>query len=651
MTETHKVETHSFETEARQLLDLMVHSIYSNKDIFLRELISNASDAIDKIRYESLTNTDLSKYVDDPHIRIEADKNAKTISVIDTGIGMNHDEIVEYIGTIAKSGSKEFAQLIQQAKEQKDLPPELIGQFGVGFYSSFMAGDKVTLISRSAKDDTAWKWESDGQGSYTLEVSERDRPGTTVTVHLKKETEEGDEDYTAPYTIRQIVRKYSDFVSYPIRMEMERTETPRDDEGKPIEGAEPKKIVEDETLNSMKAIWTRPESEVEDKEYEEFYKHISHDWNPPLERISYKAEGTTEFRALLFIPERAPFDLFMRDGGHGINLYIRRVFIMSDCKELIPEYLRFMRGVVDSEDLSLNISREILQKNRQIEVIKRNLVRKTLDTIKTMRKDDKEKFEKFWKEFGRVLKEGIFQDHRNQETLLEICQFDSTYSDDEQTTIVDYIERMPEDQEAIYYMTGESARALRNSPHLEAFKDKGYEVLLLSDPVDEIWAQSVPMFKEKHLQSIGKGEVELGSEEEKKAAEESRKEKTENFKSLFETLQKKLDEHVKEVRLSSRLKSSPVCLVSDQGDMTPQMEALLRASGQEVPQVKRILEVNPDHEILTKLKAAYDSNADDPMVADMAEILYGQALLAEGLQPPDPGAFSRKLGELLVKAL
>lgn len=652
MTDAPRVETHTFQTEARQLLDLMVHSIYSNKDIFLRELVSNASDALDKLRYESLTESPLAAFTSDPHIRIEADKTARTLSIADNGVGMSHDEVVAFIGTIAKSGSREFLARVKEAKEA-GASPELIGQFGVGFYSSFMVADKVTLLTRSARETAAWKWESTGEGSYTLEPAERPEPGTTVTLHLKPAHEEdGLGDYTDEWKIREIVRHYSDFVNYPVRMRVERTEPELDDEGKVKKDGKSKTVVKDETLNSMRAIWTRPESEVTDEEYLEFYKHVSHDWGEPLQRIAMKAEGTSEFRALLFIPAKAPFDLFTQEGHtHGIHLYIRRVFIMSDCKELIPEYLRFLRGVVDSEDLALNISREILQKNRQIEIIRRGLVRKTLDTLSQMRTGDAEKYSKFWGEFGRVLKEGLFQDAKNRDALLDLCLFPTTHSPEQPTSLADYVGRMKPGQDKIYFMTGESRAAVEHSPHLEAFRDKGYEVLLLTDTVDEIWTQTAHEFQEKHFQSVGKGMAELGSEDERKAAEEERKKKEEASKSLLEFLQKRLDAYVKEVRISSRLTTSPVCLVGEEHDMSPQIEALLRASGREMPHQKRILEINPTHPVFQRLQALFGQNAEDARLGEYAELLYGQALLAEGLQPPDPAAFSRQLADLMARAM
>jgi len=652
MPQKKKPETHTFQTEAAQLLDLMIHSVYSHKEIFLRELISNASDAIDKLRYEALTDQEMAKFVEEPYIRITPDPETRTLEVWDNGIGMSHDEIIENIGTIAHSGTQEFARMIKEGKKS-ELPAELIGQFGVGFYSSFMVADRVEVISRSSRENKAWKWSSSvGEDAYTMEPAKREVPGTTVLLHLKKqEDEEDSEDYAAEWTIRSIVRKYSDFVNYPIKMKVERTEIERDEEGKPVEGAEEKKVEKDEVLNSMKAIWIRDEKDVSEDEYKEFYKHISHDWNDPLERILFKAEGTSEFRSLLYFPSKAPFDLFMAEESHGINLYVKRVFIMNDCKELIPEYLRFMRGVVDSEDLSLNISREILQKNRHVQTIRKGLTRKVLETLKQMRKDRPENFGIFWQEFGKVLKEGLFRDPDRKEELLRICSFATTENSSEETTLPEYIERMKDGQENIYYITGKDRASLEKSPHLEAFREKGYEVLLLTDPVDELWVQSVYTFQEKNLKSVSKGLADAGTEEEKKEAEEKLKEKSESCKSLFEAMQKGLDDYVKEVRLSTRLKSSPACLVSEEADMSFQMEQMLRATGQEVPKIKRILEINPEHEILEKLQGVFESDPSDPRVAETAELLYGQSLLAEGLQPPDPSGFSRKVADLLAKTL
>ena len=651
-TDTHAPETREFQTEAKQLLDLMIHSVYSNKDIFLRELISNASDAIDKLRYESLTNPEHAKFTSDPHIRLSAEEGKRLLSISDNGIGMTREEVVRYIGTIARSGTKEYTKILQEARSSgKEVPADLIGQFGVGFYSCFMVADKVTLVTRHAGEEAATKWESTGDGTYTLEDATREEPGTTVTLHLKpSDSENGLHDYTAEWKLREIVKHYSDFVAYPVRMRVERKEVERDDEGNPKEGAEEKIVVEDEVLNSQKAIWTRPEKEVTDEEFNEFYKHVSHDWTDPLKRLSIRAEGTSEFRALLYIPAHAPFDIFTRDYEKGIHLYIRRVFIMADAKDLVPEYLRFLRGIVDSEDLSLNVSREILQKDRHIAIIRKTIIKKMLETLKTMRTDEKDKWETFWKEFGRVVKEGLFQDPGNREAILEICQFDATHEGG-QTTLDDYISRMKPDQKEIYYITGPNRAAVESSPHLEAFRDKGYEVLLLTDPVDEVWTQNMFQYKEKRFQSVGKGQADLGTDEEKKKAEEDRKEKAKAYASLLETLKEKLKDQVKDVRLSGRLTSSPACLVGEAYDLTPQLEQLMRASGQDVPKTKRILELNPNHSLLEKLQAIFEKDATDPRLGEYADLLYGQSVLAEGGQLEDPGAFGKRVADLMAKAL
>lgn len=635
-----EVETFEFQTEARQLLDLMVHSVYSNKDIFLRELISNASDAIDKLRFEALTNPDLSRFTENPEIRIETDPAARTLSVADNGVGMSRDEVVRFIGTIARSGTREFTRALQEARSE-GMPPELIGQFGVGFYASFMVADRVTLVTRRAGEEHAVRWESAGDGTYTLSADSRPGPGTTVTLHLKPaDSEDGLHDYTAEWTLRDIVKKYSDFVAYPVKLRVERE---AGEEG----GA---RTVEHETLNSMKAIWTRPEAEVTEEEFSEFYRHISHDWSDPLKRIAMRAEGTQEFRALFYIPSRAPMDLFMRDSHQGVQLYIRRVFIMHDCKELIPEYLRFVRGVVDSEDLSLNISREILQQNRQIQVIRRAATRKIIDTIRAMRTEEPEKFAAFWKEFGRVVKEGIFQDDKNREAILGLCVFRSTHGD-EPVALDDYIGRMKEGQEKIFYLTGESPAALAASPHLEAFRAKGYEVLLLGDPVDTVWTQATFGYKEKEFQDIGRGKAELGSEEERGRAEEARKEQEKELRGLLDALKAALEDRVKDVRLSSRLTDSPACLVGDPGDMTPQMEQIMKAMGQDVQPTKRVLELNADHAIVRALRGAHEADANDPRLVEYANLLHGQAVLAEGGELADPAAFARTLAALMARSL
>ena len=646
MSENQETTTYEFQTEARQLLDLMIHSVYSNKDIFLRELISNASDALDKRRFEALKHPDMLADGTELHIQLVPDTAARTLSIVDNGIGMSRDEVRELIGTIAKSGTKEF---LKQMKDAQGSSPELIGQFGVGFYSVFMVADKVTMLTRRADSHEAVQWESTGDGTYTLSPAERAEPGTTITLHLKPEdSENGLHDYAAEWTLRNIVKQYSDFVAYPIKMDIERTERERDEEGNEVEGAEEKKVIRTETLNSMKAIWLRDKSEVTDEEYNEFYKHIAHDWTEPLLRIQAKIEGTLEYRVLLFVPARAPHDLYYPESRErGVQLYIKRVFIMDDCRELLPGYLRYLRGVVDSEDLSLNISREILQQDRQIQRMSKGIVGKVLAALRDLKDKNAEDYLKFWGEFGRVMKEGIFQDSDNKEALLDLALFASTHDAEKLTSLKDYVQRMPESQDAIYYITGEDRKRAEGSPHLEAFRAKGYEVLLLTDPVDEVWVQSVYEHAGKPLKSATKGASELGTEEEKKKTEEELKGKAEGFSALLSALKEQLSENVKDVRLTSRLTDSAACLVTDTYDMPPHLEQMMRAMGQAVPPSKRILELNPEHPVVKKLneKAASDD------AKDYAELLYGQALLAEGGVLPDPAAFAKQVANLLAQAL
>ncbi|OBI99529.1 molecular chaperone HtpG [Mycobacterium alsense] len=645
-----RVEQLEFQAEARQLLDLMVHSVYSNKDSFLRELISNASDALDKLRLEAFRNKDLDEDTSDLHIEIETDKGARTLTVRDNGIGMTRDEVVDLIGTLAKSGTAELRQQLREAKNAA-ASEELIGQFGIGFYSSFMVADKVELLTRKAGESEATRWESSGEGTYTIESVEGAPQGTSVTLHLKPEDAEDElHDYTAEWKIRNLVKKYSDFIAWPIRMEVEKRE-PAGSDAEGV-GGEETVTTEIETLNSMKALWARPKDEVSDQEYKEFYKHIAHAWDDPLEVIAMKAEGTFEYQALLFIPSRAPFDLFNRDAATGIQLYVKRVFIMGDCDELIPEYLRFIKGVVDAQDLSLNVSREMLQQDRQIKAIRRRLTKKVLSTIKDLQTERPDDYRTFWTQFGRVLKEGLLSDFDNQDTLLRVASFASTHSDEEPTTLAEYVERMKDGQTQIFYATGETRQQLLKSPHLEAFKAKGYEVLLLTDPVDEVWVGTVTEFDGKPLQSVAKGEVDLGSDEDTSEAE--REERQKEFADLLTWLTEALSEHVKEVRLSTRLTDSPACLITDAFGITPALARLYRASGQDIPVGKRILELNATHPLVTRLRDAHKNAADDAAlaaVAETAELLYGTALLAEGGALEDPARFAELLADRLARTV
>ena len=625
MSETSETtERHEFQTEVRELLDLMIHSLYSHKDIFLRELISNASDALDKVRFEALSRPELTPE-GEAAIRLEVAKDARTLSVHDNGIGMSRDEIVTNIGTIARSGTREFLKAVRDKGQAAAAAPELIGQFGVGFYSSFMVADRIAVVTRRAGESTATRWESSGDG-YTLADAERDTAGTTVTLHLKpKDEEDGLKDYTDEWVLKDVVKRYSDFVSYPVRLQ-------------------------DETLNSMKAIWARGKDEVTEEEHREFYKHISHDWNDPLEHISVHVEGSFEARALLYIPSKAPLDLHHRDGAQrGLQLYVKRIFIMDDWRELLPPYLRFVRGVVASDDLSLNVSREILQKDRQVQAIKKHLVRRILAALKEMKEQRPEKYRTFWTEFGAVLKEGLIAFDEGHDKLLDLVLAPSTESA-EPIALKDYVARMKEGQDAIYYMTATSRDVAERSPHLEAFRARGWEVLFFVDPVDELWLRLPRELEGKSMVSAAKGDLQLGSDDEKKRAEDARKESEESLKDVLTVLRAKLQDDVKDVRLSSRLTESPACLVGDAGDLSPQMQELLRRAGQDVPKIKRVLELNPTHPIVTTLRQAHAADANDPRLALYAELLYGGALLAEGGTLPDPAAFSRRLTELMLQS-
>ena len=601
-------ERHEFQTEVRQLLDLMIHSLYSHKDIFLRELISNASDALDKLRFEAITRSELTP-AGELEIRLETDPAARTLSVWDNGIGMTRDEVVQNIGTIARSGTREFLQAVREQKGQ--LAPELIGQFGVGFYSSFMVADKITLVTRKAGETTAIRWESSGDG-YELAEAERAVVGTTVTLHLKpKDEEDGLRDYTEPHVLRDIVKRYSDFVGYPIRLK-------------------------GDTLNSMKAIWARSKEEVSEQEYRDFYKHLTHDWNEPLEHVLVRTEGAVEARALLYIPSQAPFDLFMRDGKRGVQLYVKRIFIMDDWEALLPPWLRFVRGVVASDDLSLNVSREILQKDRQIQAIRKHLTRRLLGALKEL---PREQYVKFWPEFGAVLKEGLVGFDENQDRILDLVMAQS--SSEGLTSLADYVGRMKEGQDAIYYITAATQNAAERSPHLEAFRDKGYEVLFFTDPVDELWLRLDRQFEGKKLVSVAAAGVTPGSSSPDAP-------KTDGWQEVLDKLRALLQDHVKDVRLSSRLKESPACLVGEAGDLSPHMRELLKRSGQDVPLTKRTLEVNPGHPVIVRVREMHAAAKDDPRLALYADLLYGQAVLAEGGILTDPAGFSRRLAELMA---
>jgi molecular chaperone HtpG len=637
--------TKKFETEVQQLLDLVIHSLYSNRDIFLRELISNASDAIDKIRFEAHSNEALLEANADWKIKIVPDKGAGTLTISDNGIGMGIAEVEENIGTIARSGTRAF---LDSLKGKGVDNPELIGQFGVGFYSAFMVADRVSLVTRRAGEKSAaCRWESTGDGSYTIEECAKETRGTEITLHLKEEMRE----YLDEWKVRTIVKKYSDYVQYPVVMDITREEVPTGVDGKPIEGAGTIAKTTEETLNSMKAIWTRSKGEITDDEYEEFYKHISHDFDKPLKTIHYAAEGVSEFRALLYIPARKPFDLFMPDKKRGVHLYVKRVFITDNCENLLPDYLRFVKGVVDSSDLPLNVSREILQEDVQIRRIQKNLVGKVLATLAEMQAKEPKEYLTFYREFGPVLKEGIHVDTANREKLQELILFESSKTETgEFVSLKEYVDRMPAEQKEIYYITGEIRRVVENSPHLEVLRQKGFEVLFMTDPVDEWVVQALAEYGGKKLKPVDRGDMELDTAEEKKARETRKEENEKQYKGLLDFIGDKLKDQVKEVRLSERLAESACCLVSDQAGLSAHMERLLKAMNQEVPETKRILEINPDHPVMQALSRMYDEDRQSPKLVDYCELLLDQALLAEGSAIKNPLRFTKLVAELMVTA-
>ncbi|MCP9989433.1 molecular chaperone HtpG [Streptomyces albogriseolus] len=632
-------ETFEFQVEARQLLQLMIHSVYSNKDVFLRELVSNASDALDKLRLAKLRDDTLDADVSDLHIELEIDRDARTLTVRDNGIGMSYDEVGRLIGTIANSGTAQFLKELKEAQDAAGAEG-LIGQFGVGFYSGFMVADEVTLVTRRAGERQGTRWSSRGEGTYTLERVDDAPQGTSVVLHLKPADPDNQlHDYTSVWKIKEIVKRYSDFITWPVRLVGEKDG--KDDEG----GA-----AGPETLNSMKALWARPRDEVSEDEYHELYKHIGHDWREPLETIQLHAEGTFEYQALLFVPSHAPHDLFRQNMRHGLQLYVKRVFIMDDCEALLPAYLRFVKGVVDAQDLSLNVSREILQQDRHIRMMQRRLTKKVLSSVKSMMTGAPEKYATFWREFGAVLKEGLVTDPDNRDALLAVASFASSREDGEAVTLKQYTERMPEGQDDIYYITGESREAIDNSPHMEAFRERGIEVLLLTDPVDEVWVDAVGEFEGKRLRSVAKGEIDLDAREDDKS-EDEQKQQAESYAGLLGWMRERLDDDVKEVRLSTRLTRSPACLVADADDLTSALENMYRAMGQEVPHSKRILELNPDHALVKGLNEAYSEREDRSELTDTAELLYTLAMVAEGGRPKDPARFVGLMADRLERTL
>ncbi|MCM8534438.1 MAG: molecular chaperone HtpG [Lentisphaeraceae bacterium] len=636
-------KTKKFRTEVNELLNLVISALYSNREIFLRELLSNASDAIDKARFESLSDKSIAEDDSDWRIKIFADKEARTLKIVDNGIGMNLEDVENNIGTIARSGTKAFMKQLEESKKN-DLP-EMIGQFGVGFYSSFIVADRVEVFTRKAGDDkeNGVLWSSKGTGSYSVEEKEKATRGTEITLFLKEDTDE----FMEEWKIRKIVKQYSDYLEYPVVMDITHSEKPKDDEGNVIEDAEPIVTVEEDTLNSQKAIWTRSKSDISEEEYKEFYKHISGDFGNPLETIHFKVEGNFEFSSLLFIPEKAPHDMFMQSEKKGVHLYVKRVFIMDDCKALMPEYLRFVKGLVDSADLPLNVSREILQEDKLISKIQSNLVKKVLSSLKTMMDKDYDKYVSFYNEFGKVLKEGVHSDYANKEKLQDLMLFESSSTNAaEYISLKQYVERMPSDQKEIYFVSGQTRSAVENSPHLEVFKKKGYEVLFFLDPIDEWVAQSLFEYDGKPVKSIVKGDVNLDEED-----EESIKKEAEEFKAPLEAIQKSLDEEIKEVRFSRRLTDSPCCLVADEYAMSANMERIMQSMNQEMPKQKRILELNKDHKIIQHVLDLASNDASGEQFKEFTSLLFDQALLVEGSPIQNPAVFAQKITKLMESAL
>jgi len=624
-----------FKTEVKELLNLMIHSLYSHKEIFLRELISNASDAIDKARYEALTNKEILSNTGEGKIKLIADKEAGTLTIRDNGIGMTRDEVVAELGTIAHSGTKDFLRALQD-KAVKDKP-ELIGQFGVGFYSAFMVADKVTVITRKATEKTtkAITWESTADGSYTINETEKEQAGSDVILHLKKD----EKKYLDEWEVRSIIRKYSDYIEYPIVMDVVREKEDPQDKSKKI------KTTEEETLNSQKAIWLRDQAEVTAEEYGNFYRHVSHDMGEPAKVIHYRAEGTSEFTALLYIPAKAPYGILYQDYKIGPTLYVKRVQIMDHCEQLIPAYLRFLKGVVDSSDLPLNVSREILQSNKQIEVIKKNITKKVLDTLADMKKSDYDAYVKFHQEFGRVLKEGIHFDFSRREQIADLLLFRSTKTTaDKLTTLEDYVKNMPIAQSEIYYILGKPDEDILQSPYLEAFQEKGYEVLVMTDDIDDIIMAGLQEYKGKKIKSVVKGDIVLD-----KTDGQDKEQSKQKLEKLLSLIKEQLKDEVKDVRLSSRLKDSACCLVADEGGLDPQMEKLLKSMGQDIPVTKRILEVNPTHQVFEAMNALLEKGGNDQLLKEYIDLLYNQSLLLEGSKVKEPAAFAKTMAKLMLE--
>ena len=647
--------THEFQAETKELLNLMIHSIYTKHEIFLRELISNASDAIDKLHFESLQNRDILEGNEDYEIFLVPDKESHTLTISDNGIGMTKDEVVENIGTIAKSGTKAFLEQLQKAKENNAelTDKEMIGQFGVGFYSAFMVAEKVTITTRKAGTSEAVRWESTGDGSYTLEDCEKESRGTTITITLGKEFygDEAEENFTDTWNLQNLVKKYSDYVRYPIKMNFETEEMPRDDEGKIIEGAEKIKKIELKTLNSMQPLWTKSKNDITKEEYTEFIKNQFHEWEEPMEVFHNKAEGGVEYTSLLYIPAKAPFNLYHTDYEPGVQLYSRHVFIMDKCKDLLPDYLRFVKGLVDSPDLSLNISRELLQQSRELKTIGKNLEKTILKALERMLKNDREKYEKFWQEFGKSLKIGIYNSMYTGSNVIdklkELLLFASS-KEGKEVSLKEYVERMPESQKKIYYATGTDKATIEKLPQMELLKEKGLEVLYLLDPVDEFAIETIRTYSDKEFQSISRGDLDLDDAESQEAKKET-EEIAKNNDDLVKDIKEVLGDKVAEVKISSRLKSGAVCLVADAMGPSLSMEHTFAAMDNPMFKAKRILEINPKHDLFSKLQILHANGKDDADFKDYCDLLYTQALIIEGIMPENPVDFANKIAKMMAK--
>ncbi|WP_196596206.1 molecular chaperone HtpG [Pectinatus frisingensis] len=649
-------ETYEFQAETKQLLDLMIHSIYTNREIFLRELISNASDAIDKIHFEALTNKDLLEGDNNYEIFLVPDETTHTLSISDNGIGMTRDELIDNIGTIAKSGTKAFLQKMMKAKENNSSVSgkELIGQFGVGFYSAFMVAEKITVITRKAGQKQAYKWESAGDGSYTIEECNKDKRGTTITLSLLPDFygDKAEENFVDTYKLESLVKKYSDYVRYPIKMNFVIEETPKDKDGKEIKDAPKTKRDEIRTLNSMQPLWTRNKSEIKPEEYNEFYKNLFHDWEEPMEILHNKAEGTIEYTSLLFFPAKAPFNLYHTDYQPGLQLYSRHVFIMDNCKDLLPEYLRFVKGLVDSPDFSLNISRELLQQSRELKIIGRNLENSILKTLDKMLKNKREKYEKFWAQYGKSLKIGIYNNMYNGtdtiNKLKDLLLFATSDADKGLSSLKEYVERMPENQKKIYYASGKDRKAIDDLPQMELLRDKNVEVLYLLDNVDEFAIEALHEYDNKQFHSISRGDLDLDDVESQQTKKET-EDITKKNEDLIKDIKESLGDKVTDVKISNRLKSSAVCLVADEQGPSFAMEQVFADANNPMFKAKRILEINPHHQLFKRLQTVHNQGKTSQEFKDYCDLLFTQALLIEGILPENPSSIANKIAALMAK--